>query len=196
LIRRFTYALSFAAAVALFFATGAVRAQSKPINPNVPPPPPAANNSSSANGSTPQSKPSPNANQSQNPFPNGIDPTIPPPPPTEADEPANNELEKVGQPVYDPLAAQKSIEIGQFYFKQGNYDAAIDRFNDAVRLHPGYGKPLELLGNAYEKKHDYANAIKSYQQCLKVYPHDPDRKKIEEHIADLQKKQQEEAAQK
>lgn len=80
--------------------------------------------------------------------------------------------------------------------KQGNYDAAIDRFNDAVRLHPGYGRPLELLGNAYEKKREYAKAIKSYQQCLKVYPHDPDRKKIEERIADLQKKQQEESGQK
>jgi tetratricopeptide (TPR) repeat protein len=189
--------------VAVLFTGTAARPQSKPINPNIPPPPPPAANSSSSGGSSSTNNSSSqtgnsaaNSNPSRPTFPTGVDPTVPPPPPTDSSDSADSEPEKVAQPVYDPLAAQKSIEVGQFYLKQGNYDAAIDRFNDAVRQHPGFGKPFELLGEAYEKKRDYASAIKNYQQCLRIYPHDPDRKKIEAHIADLQKKQQEESGQK
>ena len=38
------------------------------------------------------------------------------------------------EPVFDPLHASKSLEVGTFYMKSGNYDAAIDRFKDAAQL--------------------------------------------------------------
>lgn len=185
-MRRFLFAAMLLAGLCLCLACTAARAQSKPVNPAIPPPPPPSN-SASPNSSAPPSSSAPQPPVTKH------DPTVPPPPPTEEDA-AAEEPEKPDLPAYDPVAAERSIEVGQFYMKQGNYEAAIDRFNDAVKQHPGYGKPFELLGLAYEKKRDFANAIKSYQQCLRVYPHDPDRKKIEAHIADLQKKQQEEKA--
>src|ERR1700694_4206141 len=53
-----------------------------------------------------------------------------PPPPYNEPAPAPAPAE----PVYDPLRADKSVEIGTFYLKRGNYDAAIERFQDATRF--------------------------------------------------------------
>ena len=168
----------FAVASLTLLAALAV-SQTKQIDPSVPPPPPAASSAS-------KSSPSPGAPSAK------IDPTVPPPAPADESE---EEPSKPDLPTYDPLGAERSIEVGQFYLKQGNYDAAIDRFIEATKMHPNYGKPYDLLGLAYEKKHNFADAIKSYQQCLRVYPRDPDRKKIEAHIAELQKKLQDEPKQ-
>lgn len=161
-------------ASATMFAT-LTAAQTKPIDPSVPPPPPGDHAPVKADATPPAAK---------------MDPSVPPPAPRDE---AEEEPTKPDLPAYDPLGAERSIEVGQFYMKQGNYDAAIDRFIEATKMHPNYGKPYELLATAYDKKHDYANAIKSYQQCLHVYPHDPDRKKIEARIAELQKKLQDDA---
>jgi len=90
--------------------------------------------------------------------------------------------------VFDPLGAEKDIEVGNFYFKRGNYDAAIERFQDAARKHAGYAKPYLLLGETYEKKNDAQNALKAYREFLKLYPQSPDRKRVEGRVTDLQKK--------
>src|SRR5215471_16105227 len=36
------------------------------------------------------------------------------------------------QPTWDPLRAEKDIEVGQYYMRKGDVDAAIDRFQDAT----------------------------------------------------------------
>lgn len=68
---------------------------------------------------------------------------------------------------------------------KGDVDAAIPRFEDAVRLRPNYGKPRLLLAECYEKKHEPATALKYYKEYLKVYPNAPDRKTIEKKIEKL-----------
>src|SRR6266581_3281410 len=42
------------------------------------------------------------------------------------------------QPTWDPLRAEKDLEVGQYYMKRGDLDAAIDRFQDATVAKPGY----------------------------------------------------------
>ena len=91
-------------------------------------------------------------------------------------------------PAFEPLEAKKDCEVGTFYMKQGKFDAAIDRFIDATHAMPTYAMPWQLLGEAYDKKGEYDNSIKAYQKFLKLYPDAPDRKKIEDHIADMKKK--------
>ena len=167
--------IAFFAFTSFTLLAGLAFSQTKKIDPSVPPPPPTADHEAAKTGAPP---PAPASK---------MDPSVPPPPPTEESE---EEPTKPDLPAYDPLGAERSIAVGQFYLKQGNYDAAIDRFVEATKMHPNYGKPYELLGEAYEKKRNFADAIKSYQECLRVYPRDPDRKKLEAHIADLQKKQQ------
>ena len=82
-----------------------------------------------------------------------IDPSTPPPPPPAEAPPEPPTPTAPAEPVFDPLHAQKSIEIGSFYLKKGNYDAAIDRFMDATRFQPKLAISWKLLAEAFEKKH-------------------------------------------
>ncbi len=135
-----------------------------PLKPPPPPPPPATGESSSKT-------PPPTSDTAA--------------PPTVAPD-TNGDEQPL--PTFDILAAQKNIEVGSFYLKRGDYDAAIDRFKDAAQNQPKYAEPWRLLGEAYEKKKDFPEAVKSYEQYLKLYARAPTRKKLEEHIADLQNK--------
>jgi len=89
---------------------------------------------------------------------------------------------------FDPFHAEQDIEVGTFYMHKGDVDAAIPRFEDAVRLRPNYGKPRLLLAECYEKKHEPATALKYYKEYLKVYPNAPDQKTIEKKIEKLSSK--------
>jgi tetratricopeptide (TPR) repeat protein len=88
-------------------------------------------------------------------------------------------------PTFDPLHAEKSIEIGQYYMKKGNYDAAIERFQDAAGYKPNFALPYRLMGEAYEKKGEKAQAVKSYQKYLEILPSAEDGGKVRKRIAEL-----------
>jgi tetratricopeptide (TPR) repeat protein len=99
---------------------------------------------------------------------------------------AAQELQQADQqPKYDPLPAEKDVDVGMFYMHKGNMDAAIARFEDAIQQKADYAKPRLLLAQIYEKKHDNINAVKYYKDYLKVYPHAPDAKKVQEKIEKL-----------
>src|SRR3979490_2240820 len=70
------------------------------------------------------------------------------------------------QPAWDPLRAEKDLEVGQNYMKKGDLDAAIDRFEDAAAAKPGFAIPYRYLGEAQEKKGDKREALKSYRRYL------------------------------
>ena len=105
-----------------------------------------------------------------------------PPPPYVEPAPAPSAPE----PTYDPLRAEKSVEIGTFYMKRGNYDAAIERFQDATHFQPKLARPYALLGEAYEKKGEIDNAAANYKKYLDVYRTAPDREKILKKIEKLE----------
>jgi len=89
------------------------------------------------------------------------------------------------QPKWDPLRAEKDIEVGQYYMRKGDVDAAIDRFQDAAEAKPGYAIPFRYLGEAYEKKGQKKPAVKAYQRYLDLYPHAEDGDKIRKKIEKL-----------
>src|SRR6202158_2187078 len=91
------------------------------------------------------------------------------------------------QPAWDPLRAEKDLEVGQYYMKKGDFDAAIDRFQDAATAKPGYAIPFRYLGEAQQKKGLKKQAIKSYQRYLDLYPHAEDAEKIRKKIDKLRK---------
>lgn len=116
-----------------------------------------------------------------------INPAIPPPPPPE-------EPPSPPEPVFDPYHAAKSIEVGTFYYRKGDYDAAIDRFAEATRYQPKLAKPWKLMGDAYEKKHLDAKAVECYKKYLEVFPHAEDAAKISKRISELEVKASQEAS--
>ena len=91
------------------------------------------------------------------------------------------------QPKWDPQRAEKDIEVGQYYMKKGDVDAAIDRFTDATVAKPGYAVPFKYLGEAQEKKGLKKPAAKSYQRYLDLYPKAEDAEKIRKRIEKLYK---------
>ena len=107
-----------------------------------------------------------------------------PAPPYE--EPAPAPPPEPPKPVFDPLRASKSIEVGNFYMKRGNYDAAIDRYQDATHYQPNLARSYSLLGEAYEHKGDVGNAVASYRKYLELYREAPDRGKIQKRIEKLE----------
>lgn len=91
------------------------------------------------------------------------------------------------QPTWDPVRAEKDIEVGQYYMRKGDVDAAIDRFQDATTAKPGYALPFRYLGEAQEKKGLKKQAMRSYQRYLDLYPHSEDKAKVQKKIDKLYK---------
>jgi tetratricopeptide (TPR) repeat protein len=91
-------------------------------------------------------------------------------------------------PGFDPLHSERSLDVGNFYLKKGEYDAAIDRFEEAARDNPKSAKPYLLLGETYEKKNDSSSAITAYRKYLDLFQKAPDRDKILRRIEKLQGK--------
>jgi tetratricopeptide (TPR) repeat protein len=151
---------------ALLLICNVVPMRAQQISPSTPPPPPPA-----------EAPPAPHSAP--------IDPSIPPPPPPAETSP---EVAAPATSVFDPLHAEKNVEVGTFYMKKGNYDAAIDRFTDATRLEPRLAKPWRLLGETYEKKHDNTHAAESYKKYLELLPGAEDAGKITKRIAELEGK--------
>jgi len=69
--------------------------------------------------------------------------------------------------------------------KKGDFDAAIDRFEDATLAKPGYAIPFLYLGEAYEKKNRKKPAARAYQRYLDLYPQAEDADKIRKKIEKL-----------
>jgi tetratricopeptide (TPR) repeat protein len=126
-------------------------------------------------------------------------PDAAPPPSAKKTPPKNNKDNAAesapDQPAWDPLRAEKDLEVGQYYMRKGDVDAAIDRFQDATLAKPGYAVPFRFLGEAQEKKGLKKPAIKSYQRYLELYPRAEDadkiRKRIEKLYRDLEKEKKE-----
>jgi hypothetical protein len=165
---------------------GARSLNAQQINPRIPPPPPPAE--APAAPTAAPTNPPPSAN------PQPIDPTVPPPPPSEDSAP--DPPAAPSGPVFDPLHAERSLDIGRFYLNKGSYDAAIDRFVEASNYQPSLAMPWKLLGEAYEKKREYSKAIQSYNKYLQILPHAADAAKIKKTISDLEEKAAQESPQK
>jgi hypothetical protein len=174
----------------IFLLAGARSLGAQQVNPRVPPPPPPAETPTAPTTTAPDAPttaPHPAAAQP-------IDPTVPPPPPSEDSAPETPDVPS--GPVFDPLHAQRSLDIGTFYMKKGVYDAAIDRFVEASNYQPTLAAPWKLLGEAYEKKHEYAKAIQAYNKYLHILPHAVDAAKIKKTISDLEEKSAQESPKK
>jgi len=172
----------------ILLLTGARPICAQQVNPRIPPPPPPADTSAPApHAATPPAAPAPPSEASH-----PIDPTLPPPPPS-ADEP---ESPAPTGPVFDPLHAQRSLDVGTFYLNKGSYDAAIDRLIEASNYQPSLAMPWKLLGQAYEKKREYAKAADSYNKYLEKMPRAADATKIRKQVAELQEKAAQDAPKK
>jgi tetratricopeptide (TPR) repeat protein len=174
-------------AFGILLLAGAQSLGAQQVNPRIPPPPPPAEPPATTQpAAAPAAAASPNSPAPSTAPAKPIDPSIPPPPPSAEDE-VETPAAPSG-PVFDPLHAQRSLDVGTFYLNKGNYDAAIDRFLEASNYQPTLAMPWKMLGEAYEKKHEYAKAAESYNKYLRALPHAADVAKIRKLISELEEK--------
>jgi len=92
----------------------------------------------------------------------------------------------ISRRINNSAPAQHDVEVGQYYMKREKWDAAIDRFKDAVKLLPDYGLPYKLMGESYEKKKFLQEAAESYQKYLTFDESKKDAEDVRKRISRLQ----------
>lgn len=70
---------------------------------------------------------------------------------------------------FNPLAAKKAIEVGNFYWKtKHDYRAAASRFKEATKWNDGDSEAWLRLGEAEEKLKDQDAAKEAYSKYLEL----------------------------
>jgi len=86
--------------------------------------------------------------------------------PQEANPPEEDKSLSVPEYGFNPVAAQKEIRTGNYYFKKGSYRAAAGRYAEATKWNSGEPEAWLRLGEAQEKLHDKKAAAEAYQKYL------------------------------
>ena len=97
-----------------------------------------------------------------------------------------NEAETAKEP--NPKLAAQNVNIGNYYLKQKNYAAAIQRFLEAIEYQVDLIPAYEGLARAYEKKGDILKAINAYKGFLEKNPDSPNASGFRTKIAKLERK--------
>jgi tetratricopeptide (TPR) repeat protein len=98
-----------------------------------------------------------------------------------------DEEEAAKEKPFNPMEADRVLKVGDYYFKRKNYDAAIQRYMEALEYQPNRFDAYEALGRAYEKQGAREKALRVYLDFLQKYPEAPRAKEFKEKAAKLQK---------
>jgi len=59
---------------------------------------------------------------------------------------------------------------GNAYTTKGEYELAIQDYDESIKLNPNYVKPFNNRGVAYQKKNEYDRAIRDFDAAIKIDP--------------------------
>jgi tetratricopeptide (TPR) repeat protein len=94
-----------------------------------------------------------------------------PAPPNEQQEQAPPEEDEGLKPkeyTFNPLAAEKEVRVGNYYFRKGNFKAAASRFREAAKWNNNFSEAYLRLGEAEEKQKDWKAAREAYEKYLQL----------------------------
>ena len=74
---------------------------------------------------------------------------------------------------YDPHRAAKDLEVGNYYLKQKNYRAALERFHDALLYKPDDAEATYGLAVTQERMDLFSLAYNNYSKYLEILPDGP-----------------------
>ena len=90
---------------------------------------------------------------------------------------------------YNPMKALKAVEVGDWYYKQENYKAAISRYREALEFKPHDAEATFKLAEVLNKTGDLAGAATNYEDYLKTLPNGPHAKKAKEALEKVKQKE-------
>jgi len=104
--------------------------------------------------------------------------------------------EKPPPPTIDPdwtytsPCPAKCVEIGNAYLHKGRINAALSRFQEALKDNPNYAQAYLGLGKVYERMKENQKALNAYEHYLDELPSTKDAKEakdVQRAVARLQK---------
>ena len=101
----------------------------------------------------------------------------------EEEPPEEDESIKPKEYSFNPLEAEKNLKIGNYYFKKGNYKAALGRFREASHWNPNYAEAYLRLGESEEKLKDKAAAAEAYAKFLELAPDAKEAESVKRKLA-------------
>jgi len=87
---------------------------------------------------------------------------------------------------WNPYRAVKDEEVGDYYFKEKNYKAALARYQDALDNKPNDAIANFRLGQCYEKLSQPDHAIVHYHEYLRILPDGPYSKQAKKALEKLE----------
>jgi len=84
---------------------------------------------------------------------------------------------------FNPVQANKELQVGLEYWKKHSYKAAAGRFREATKWNPNLAEAWLRLGEAEEKRKNAKDAKEAYAKYLELQPEAKDAAEIRKKIA-------------
>lgn len=72
----------------------------------------------------------------------------------------------------EELDSKLHVDTAKEHAKSGNYDEAIDKLNEAIRLNPKDPRAYRLRANVYFAQGNFVKALSDFDQVVKLSPND------------------------
>jgi tetratricopeptide (TPR) repeat protein len=105
--------------------------------------------------------------------------------PAEEEPPEEDANLKPKEYAFNPLQANKELQVGNEYLKKRSYKAAAGRFREATKWNPNLAEAWLRLGEAEEKRKNRQDAKEAYAKYLELQPEAKDAGEIRKKIASL-----------
>lgn len=146
--------------------------------PNLPVPkastaPASGSVSSSSTGGIPANAAAPRSDDESSSESERID--LSPPPGDDKAHPEGTSVagELLHQREWSPMRCMKDVEVGTFYYKQGNYKAALSRLREALEYKPRDAVATFRLAQTLEKLQENEEARQRYEEYLTILKDGP-----------------------
>lgn len=91
-------------------------------------------------------------------------------PPEEAEPPEEDESLIPEKVTFNPMEAERSVKVGNYYWHKGKYRAALQRYTLATRYNPSSAEAFFKVAETEEKLKHVDAAKTAFQKVIKLAP--------------------------
>jgi tetratricopeptide (TPR) repeat protein len=84
--------------------------------------------------------------------------------------PEEDKAQKPREYSFNPVQSRDEVRVGEFYFKSGDFSAAVVRFREATKWNDGNSEAWLLLAETEEKNRQLKAASDAYEKYLDLAP--------------------------
>lgn len=96
----------------------------------------------------------------------------------------------MGVHEWNPLRAMKDVEVGDYYYKTGNYKGALSRYREALQFKPRDAVATFKLAQTLERAKEFEEARERYGEYLTILKDGPSAGEARKGLDRLQKRSQ------